>query len=276
MRINAYLRESIPPEQRVRLRQFLRRLSHPAWLGTMRRTTPLGIGWGSDRGTPVDRYYIERFLHEHRRDIHGHVLEVKDSRYTDRFGTGVEHCDVLDIDPKNFRATIVADLAAADGIPCQTFDCFILTQTLQLIYETRAALSHTHRLLRPGGVLLVTVPSVSRIVFKHEGTDYWRFTVASCLAMFGEVFGAEHVTVRSYGNVLTAIAFLTGMAYEELSWRELEVNDEYFPVIITVRAVKQNKNQGSVHIHERKDRDKRLHTCESTADLAHHPFSQPT
>jgi hypothetical protein len=196
------------------------------------------VGWGFDRGTPVDRYYIERFLDEHRRDIRGRVLEVKDSCYTNQYGTEVEHCDVLDIDLKNPCATIIADLAAADGLPSHTYDCFILTQTLQLIYEAHAAVSHAHRLLRSGGVLLVTVPSVSRIVFAHEGTDYWRFTVASCLAIFGEVFGAEQVTVRSYGNVLAAIAFLTGMAYEELSHRELEAHDDDFPVIIAVRAVK--------------------------------------
>jgi hypothetical protein len=69
--------------------------------------------------------------------------------------------------------------------------------------------------------------------------DYWRFTAASCSALFGAIFGTEQVTVRSHGNVLTATAFLNGMAYEELSLRELDVNDEYFPLIITVRAIKQ-------------------------------------
>jgi hypothetical protein len=109
-----------------------------------------------------------------------------------------------------------------------------------LIYDTRAVIANAHRILRPGGTLLVTVPALSRIV-QGVGlhTDYWRFTVASCAALFGEVFGAEQIEVRSYGNVLTAISFLSGLAYEELSPRELETNDEYFPVIIFVRAVKR-------------------------------------
>lgn len=234
------LRDNIPSEQRGRLRQRLRRLSRPAWLGTIRRVTPLSNHWGFDRGTPVDRYYVERFLGEHRHDIHGHVLEVKDSSYTDRFGTAVQHRDVLDINPANPHATVVADLAAADAIPSDQFDCFVLTQTLQLIYDTRAAVAHAHRVLRPGGVLLATVPSVSRVV-RGEGlkTDYWRFTVASCSSLFEDVFGAGQVTVRSYGNVLTGIAFLMGMAHEELSRRELEVDDPYFPVIVTIRAVRR-------------------------------------
>ena len=39
--------------------------------------------------------------------------------------------------------------------------------------------------------------------------------------------------------VLAAIAFLTGMARQELSEPELDVNDRRFPVIIAVRAVKR-------------------------------------
>lgn len=239
-RMMEMLLNKVRPARHQRLQHRLRRLSRPAWLGTIRRTTPLSNTWGFDRGTPVDRYYIEHFLEEHRRDIRGRVLEIRDSAYTDRFGVGVDHRDVLDIRHTNAHATIIADLSAADTVPSDTFDCFILTQTLQLIYDMRAAIAHSHRILRPGGALLVTVPVVSRIVPRYglQG-DYWRFTAASCALLFGAVFGAEQITVHSYGNVLTAIAFLTGMACEELSSRELETHDPYFPLIMAVRAVKR-------------------------------------
>src|SRR4029453_14668409 len=59
------------------LPQRLRRLVRPAWLGTLRRTRPLSNDFGYDRGTPVDRYYIERFLARHQSDVKGRVLEVK-------------------------------------------------------------------------------------------------------------------------------------------------------------------------------------------------------
>jgi hypothetical protein len=221
-------------------RKVIRRLFRPGWLDTLRRTTPLSNAWGYDRGTPVDRYYIERFLEEHQPDIHGKVLEVKDSSYTRRYGTSVKQCDVLDIDSANPQANIIADLSAADVIPSNTFDCFILTQTLQLIYDTRAAIYHAHRILTPGGVLLVTVPSLSRIV-PEVGlkTDYWRFTVASCSLLFSEVFGSAGMMVRSYGNVLTGVGFLMGMAHEELSRKELDTYDDYFPLIVAIRATKQ-------------------------------------
>ena len=220
-------------------KQFFRRLIHPAWLGTLRRTTPISDRWGYDRGTPIDRYYIERFLETHRQDIHGHVLEVKDSNYTDRYGMNVIRSDILDIDPTNPHATVVADLAAANPIPSDSFDCFILTQTLQFVSDLRASIAHIHRILRPGGVLLCTVPGLSRVERAYATTDYWRFTPAACSLLFDGEFGAEQVSVCGYGNVLTAIAFLTGLASEELSKRELATHAEHFPVLIAIRAVKR-------------------------------------
>jgi hypothetical protein len=220
--------------------KWLQRLLRPAWLGTLRRTTPLSDQWGFDRGTPIDRYYITHFLEKHRQDICGRVLEVQDSSYSYQYGHHVELYDVLDIDPTNPKATVIADLAAADAIPANTYDCFILTQTLHLIYDMPSAIRHAYRILRPGGVLLATLPALSRVSrgVGVEG-DYWRCTVASCSTLFGEVFGVERVVVHSYGNVLGAIAFLTGLAYEELSRQELDVADPYFPLIVTVRGIKK-------------------------------------
>jgi SAM-dependent methyltransferase len=229
----------VTSEHGRQFRQRLHRLARPAWLGTLRRVTPLSNDFGFDRGTPVDRYYIERFLKEHRSDIRGRVLEVRDSGYADRLGTGVERCDVLDIDASLPGVTIVADLTTADAVPSDSFDCFILTQTLQYILDTHAALAQAHRMLRPGGVLLATVPVVCRLSPRDAATDYWRFTTASCRSLFGSVFGSDRVEIQPLGNVLTEIAFLAGMAQEELSARHLGTDDESFPLIIAIRAVKR-------------------------------------
>ncbi|HSJ86014.1 MAG TPA: methyltransferase domain-containing protein [Anaerolineales bacterium] len=224
--------------QWVSFRRRLQRWLVPAWLGSLRSIKPRSEGWGFDRGRPVDRYYIDSFLEGQSKDIHGRVLEILNSDYTRRFGCCVEQADVLDINPANRQATVIADLAAADCIGADSFDCFILTQTLQLIYDVKSAIAHSYRILRPGGVVLVTIPAVSRLA--GEGyTDYWRFTPASCARLFGEIFGPEQVTITAYGNVLSAIAFLEGMACEELSKRELDVIDESYPVLLAIRAVKK-------------------------------------
>ena len=231
----------LPPDDAARVQRRLRRLLRPARLGTLRRTTPLSHDFGYDRGTPVDRYFIERFLWTNRSRVRGQVLEVMDSTYTERFGNGVMQKDVLDIDPGNTLATIKTDLARADKIPDATFDCFILTQTLQLIYDVHSAVRHAHRILKQGGALLVTVPTLSPIVDDDHLTDYWRFTPASCTALFGDIFGRESIRVRAYGNVLTSIAFLVGMAHEELSAEELETHDNRFAMLVSVCAVKDSQ-----------------------------------
>lgn len=223
---------------RERLSPRLRRLVRPRLLGVARaRLGPVSDRWGEDRGTPIDRYYIERFLAEHRTDIRGVALEVKDDGYVRRLGSDLERVEVLDIDAANRRATIVADLGAPDAIPGGLFDCFVLTQTLQYIVDPKTAVANAYRLLAPSGVLLVTVPSITRVTDELPGlVDYWRFTEASCRLLFGDVFGHEHVTVVSHGNVSSAAGFLAGYAAEELSAPERDAVDARFPVVVCVRA----------------------------------------
>jgi SAM-dependent methyltransferase len=218
----------------------LRRVLLPAQSALLLRTTaPIGKNWGWDRGTPVDRIYIESFLERHRRDISGRVLEIKDASYTRRFGSGVTRSDVLDVNRENSGATIYADLAAADEVPSDAFDCIILTQTLQLILDVPAALAHLHRVLASEGVVLATVPTLSRVAPGSDGTDYWRFTPAACAELFDATFGAHNVLVEPMGNVLAGVAFLHGLGAEELPRTKLEEQDVEFPLVVGVRAVKR-------------------------------------
>jgi SAM-dependent methyltransferase len=223
---------------RVRpLIRALRRGQRPVCLGSLGSVRPVSWSWGYDRGQPVDRWYIERFLEQHRSDITGRVLEVKDSAYTDRFGHDVSERAILDVDAENERATHVADLAQADGVPSDTFDCVLLTQTLQYIFDVPAALAHARRILRPGGVLLVTLPVTSRLP-DPPLTDYWRFTPESTSRLLNDAFGPRAVSVWGRGNVLTQVAFLKGLAAEDLAPVDLAFDDVRFPLIVCARAVR--------------------------------------
>jgi SAM-dependent methyltransferase len=221
------------------LRRRARRFARPAWLGVPRHVKPLSDSWGADRGTPVDRYYIERFLERHRADIRGRVLEVRDSRYAGRFGTDVTAVDVLDVESENPLATITADLSTADQIPPETFDCFVLTQTLQYIADLGGALQHARRILKPGGVLLATVPGISRVDTGHADRDLWRFTPRACAMLFERSWATDGVEITSDGNVLSAAAFLYGLAAEELTPAKLAVHDPNYPVVVCARAVRR-------------------------------------
>ncbi len=209
--------------------------------GHLRRAAPVSRLFGFDRGQPVDRYYIENFLAARAEDIHGNVLEVGGDKYTRAFGgPRVKEADVLHASSDNPRATIVADLARGDNIPSDAFDCFILTQTLQFVYDVHAAVRTIYRILKPGGVVLATLPGISRIDRggANQWGEWWRFTGMSAQRLFSEAFPRENVTVESYGNVLIAIALLHGLATEELRREEFAYHDPDYEVLITVRSEK--------------------------------------
>lgn len=205
-----------------------------------RRTTPVDVHWGGKRGTIIDRYYIEGFLAQHSADVCGHVLEFANDAYTRKFGGAVTKIDVLDLGIENPDASIIADLNHADGIPSDTFDCIVCTQVLLLIYDLRAAIRTLYRILKPGGVLLLTAPGIQKISRgdMEIGGDYWRFTTLSMQRLFQEVFPVAGLRIEAFGNVLTAAGFLHGLAVEDLDRSALQYQDPDFPVSITVRAVK--------------------------------------
>lgn len=208
--------------------------------GDFRRLTPVSQEFGDGRGLPIDRYYVEVFLEHHSADIHGRVLEVGDDSYTRKYGgQRVTKRDILHVVEGNPSATIIADLTRADHIPSDCFDCIILTQTLHLVYDVRAAIETLWRILKPGGVLLATFPGISQTsIDQWADTWYWSFTVHSARRLFHEVFPAKNVEIQFHGNVMAATSFLQGLAAEELHQNELDHSDPHYQMLITVRAVK--------------------------------------
>jgi glycosyltransferase involved in cell wall biosynthesis/SAM-dependent methyltransferase len=209
-------------------------------LGDLDRLAPISRVFGFDRGLPIDRYYIEGFLFRHANDIAGRVLEVADNGYTTTFGGArVVTSDILHVNDENPRATVVADLTDAASVPTGVFDCVILTQTLHLIYDVKAALRTLHRILKPGGVLLVTSPGISQIGQGVPGSGwYWAFTHDSMRRLLEEVFPPANVHVEDHGNVFAAVTFLHGLALEEMPTHALDHRDPAYPVIVAARAVK--------------------------------------
>jgi hypothetical protein len=93
--------------------------------------------------------------------------------------------------------------------------------------------------LKPGGAALVTVPGISKRDAEASSYPwYWCFTTMSAKRLFEEIFPENNVWVDAYGNVLTAMAFLEGLATEELRRKDMDHYDPAYPVTIAVRAVK--------------------------------------
>jgi glycosyltransferase involved in cell wall biosynthesis len=210
-----------------------------------RRLQP--IGNGRQRGTPIVRYYWDRFLQQHRTDIHGTVLEIGTTATVRQYsGQNVLWADAIDLKAHSPEVTVVADLSRADHVPSNRYDCFVNQFTIHLIYDVEAALYHSIRILKPGGVLLINFPCVD--YYFPRGLDmgtgeplylYWWFTpiqVENFLRRAGVT--ESDYTLEYYGNLFTRVAYQINLPAEELTQRELTFVDVGHPLLICARVVK--------------------------------------
>jgi hypothetical protein len=216
-------------------------IKKPILWNNFRSINPVSRSFGLDRGSSIDRYYIEDFLKQNNHYIRNNVLEVGELVYTHKYGSSLENTHIVSADSNNKDRTVVTDLTDISNLPDSYYDCFICTQTFNFIYEFRKAIEGAYKLLKPNGVLLATVAGVCQIS-QYDASrwgDYWRFTPMSVQKTFGDVFGEKNIDVSLYGNCLSAMALLKGLASEELKKEELDYKDEDYPVVITVVAIKK-------------------------------------
>ena len=200
-------------------------------------TAPISRAYGSERGMAVDRYYIEQFLDENRSAIHGTVMEIADDRYTRKYGNLVENSIVGHVEGWG-NSTIKCNLESGEGIKDEMADCFICTQTLQYIFDLPAAMRNIYRLLKKGGVALITVPGIKGLCIPEQANwgEYWSFTKDSMNKLCESV--CQDYVVESRGNVKAAAAYLYGICCEELDTEDFRYNDEQYPLIVTLKFQK--------------------------------------
>jgi Methyltransferase domain len=182
---------------------------HDAW-GDLRRLEPVSPTRGSERGLRIDRYYAEQFLRSHQDDVTGTVLEIRDA----------------------------SELRRASETASESCDCVILIDVLRFVEDPATALAECRRVLRPGGVLLASVPAATRVDPERPDGDYWRFSQHGFRGLVERAFAPGSIEVRAEGNRRAVIAFLAGLATEEVGEPALETSDPPTPLIITARAVR--------------------------------------
>lgn len=223
------------------MKKIINRLLNKTNWYNLRNLKPVSKVFALDRGTPIDRVYIEDFLEKNRDCVQGVVCEIADNTYSKKFASDVQKFEVLHYTNDNKNATIIGDLTQSIVLPKGSIDCFILTQTLNFIYDFKLAIQGLHYMLKNEGIALVTVSGISQIsrYDMDRWGDYWRFTDLSIQKAFEEIFGSGNVEVETYGNVLASTAFLQGIAAEELSKDELFHKDNDYQVTIVIKAKKQ-------------------------------------
>jgi SAM-dependent methyltransferase len=238
------------PEQRYMLRQIVKavpplRLAALAAEGGVKRTLAavLWMVWRSGlnprgylRGTTrtSGRYYIRQFLRCYQADCHGAFLEFGDPYFRDCFTSSqITHYDIMDVVPRS-DVTIQADIQDCPQIASHTYDVIVCTQVLEHIANPFKAASELHRILKPGGKLLLTVPAAYE--YHADPHDYWRYTPDSLRLLFDPLF--TEVTLHTYGNPLIVVAAYWYWMADHLPTAALELHDPRAPTILCLYAVK--------------------------------------
>jgi len=217
----------------------LRGLNANESLINVSRVVPVSRKFGFDRGTPIDRFYIDKFLSGNASLIAGEVLEVAGKDYSLGYGRDVQHVTVLSVAP-GAGVDLVGNLETGENIPSEKFDCIILTQTMQMIFDVRSALRHSYMALKPGGSILLTASGISQIsrYDMDRWGEYWRFTDKSMDRLITELLPLPEFEIKTYGNVGVAKAFLDGLAFEELPAESLSFNDPDYQLLVAARITK--------------------------------------
>lgn len=210
---------------------------------------PRSRKFGFDRGKPIDRIFIERFLKRKSPLIRGRVLEIADNTYTRTFGSGVERSDVLNVQAAP-GVTLVGDLTTGLNVPTGLFDCIILTQTLNVVYDVRATLRNACEALKPGGVMLLSVPGISQVsrYDMERWGDYWRFSARELRQLITEALPECRCRVDSFGDPRVAGAFLEGLASRELPADALDACDPSYAVLHTAEIEKPGCDSNPVSL----------------------------
>jgi SAM-dependent methyltransferase len=221
----------VGPRAAARIRRLARGHERPRW-GNLRRTHPFSERFGFERGTPIDRFYLHRFLEKHKSLVTGSVIEVQTDAYTKRFGHDVVRSDTFDIVP-DFSPTFLCDFTSAGcTISARSYDCVLLPNTLPHFRDLDGGVSQVRRILRPGGVLLASAAGI--IPLTGDVPDYWRLSPDGWRECLRRIWPDAHLEVNGHGNCLAAVAAQLGLAVEELSDAELAVHDPRFPILTTI------------------------------------------
>jgi SAM-dependent methyltransferase len=208
---------------------------------------PLPTRAGAHRGVQIPRYFFNCWISSQANSVRGHVAEIGDAGYIRRLGgSNVTKIDVVDIDSHNPQATIVADLSQANSIPDNSFDCLVVPFTFHIIYDFKAALRHSIRILKPGGVLLANFAGFGYMPAEappeySRWKRYWHFTPLCVRRALEELVPCDNIEMAVFGNVFCLLGYCMGLSVAELIEREINFIDERFPLLTCVKVVKPDR-----------------------------------
>lgn len=200
--------------------------------GDFKRFWPFSHQFGFDRGGPVDRYYLKKFVQAIHPKVRGRCLEIGGSLGNNRsYQFAVDEFRTLDLPAVG--DDLVGDAADPQLFDQGSWDSIVAFHVLEHCPDPFAVVSNLHRWLTPHGHAFVVVPCAQR-VHNFPG-DYWRFMPDGLRVLFKSF---SEVIVSAYGNPLTLVSNYLGLSHKELVAEDMDFVHPDYPVLGCVVARK--------------------------------------
>jgi len=137
----------------------------------------------------------------------------------------VTRYDGLDARPQVADVTFQADIQAMTPVPDAAYDSAICLEVLEHVPNPFRAVAEIHRILKPGGILVLSVPHLSRL--HEEPYDFFRFTCYGLTSLFEDA-GFEIIRMVRRGGLLSFVSHQFSTIMLGLTWSIPIVRDVAF------------------------------------------------
>jgi len=149
-----------------------------------------------------DRYLLNQQVKKYSKNLYGQVLDIGSGGF-DRYSDLISYDSYVKMDISPGKNVDIVGSATSIPFGDSSFDCLVSTQVFEHLADPSRAASEAFRVLRSGGILLVTVPQINEL--HEEPNDYWRYTKFGLKELF-EKEGLRLVEMDQRGGFFSMLA----------------------------------------------------------------------
>ncbi|MGB9592462.1 MAG: methyltransferase domain-containing protein, partial [Candidatus Kryptoniota bacterium] len=133
--------------------------------------------------------------------IHGKMIDLGcgDMPFREFLINQVDMYDSLDLWPQSNDVIFVGNIEDMNMIESCTYDSAICLEVLEHVPNPQQAIKEIHRILKPSGIVIISVPHLSRL--HNIPHDYFRFTIYGITYLLQSA-GFEIIDIKVKGGLL--------------------------------------------------------------------------
>jgi SAM-dependent methyltransferase len=137
--------------------------------------------------------------------VHGKCIDIGcgDMPYRKLIEDRAEQYDSLDMERRVPDVKFIGSVQDMNMIENSTYDSALCLEVLEHVRDPFKAVSEINRIMKPGGILVCSVPHLSRL--HEEPNDYFRYTKYGLTHLF-ESSGFEMISIEPRGGLFCFLA----------------------------------------------------------------------